>query len=106
MENQHSWLLSLQMMVSRIRARVYNERGRQLRRPYLLSRIARTSCAFSHAFSCSRESIVRCKCSTSGGSLAGSLGGAIFSWERSDMGHYGTLGAGAMANSAHFGGWP
>ena len=42
--------------------------SRQLRRPYL-SRIMRASCAFSHAFSFSRESIVRCKCSTSGGSL-------------------------------------
>jgi hypothetical protein len=32
-----------------------NERGRQLRRPYL-SRTMRASCAFSHAFSRSRES--------------------------------------------------
>jgi hypothetical protein len=40
----------------------------QLRRPYL-SRTMRASCAFSHAFSRSRESIVRCKCSTSEGSL-------------------------------------
>src|ERR1700719_1878692 len=33
MESQRSWLLSLQTMTSRIQARYFNERGRQLRRP-------------------------------------------------------------------------
>ena len=47
-----------------------------------LSRVMRASCSFSHAFSCSRDSIVRSSKSTSGGSLVGAngSGGAIFSW--------------------------
>ncbi len=53
------------------------EKGRQLRRPYLLARVTRASCSFSHAFSCSRDSIVRRSKSTSGGSLRERV---IFSW--------------------------